>query len=219
MQPVRLYPPVGAILLMALVLAFSACAPQTSRWSPAEAPKENKVTFIRVGHVVRFAPGDDRLAATEADRLAAFLARHQVGFGERVTLLGPDLATTRRRMDAVAAALAPAGIKVVRGGPIEGADVAPGALHVVVERHLVTPPVCPDWSKPAGEDFTNYAGSNFGCATAVNLGLMVADPADLLGGRSLGPADGDVAAQSIERYRLGKTKPLIRMDSITTEGN
>lgn len=219
MRTVRLHSFVGAILLVALVFPVAGCAPQTSRWSPVEAPKENKVTFVRVGHVVRFAPGDDRLAVTEADRLAAFLARHEVGFGARVTLLGPDMATTRRRMDAVAAALAPVGIKVVRGGPIEGANVAPGELHVVVERHLVIPPACPDWSKPAGEDFTNYAGSNFGCATAVNLGLMVADPADLLGGRSLGPADGDVAAQSIERYRLDKTKPLLRTDSITTEGN
>ncbi len=49
-------------------------------------------------------------------------------------------------------------------------------------------------------DFTNALPSNFGCATAVNLGLMVASPADLAGGRQLAPANGKPAAAAVDRY-------------------
>ena len=57
--------------------------------------------------------------------------------------------------------------------------------------------------------------SNFGCANERNLGLMVANPADLLRGREPGPADGDFAAFGIQRYRADKTEPLL---STSTSG-
>ena len=40
-------------------------------------------------------------------------------------------------------------------------------------------PGCPDWSRDPGYDPRNLPLSNLGCANAFNLGLMVADPADL----------------------------------------
>ena len=40
-------------------------------------------------------------------------------------------------------------------------------------------PGCPDWSRDPGYDPRNLPLSNLGCANAVNLGLMVADPGDL----------------------------------------
>jgi type IV pilus biogenesis protein CpaD/CtpE len=61
--------------------------------------------------------------------------------------------------------------------------------------------------RPAS-DFTNAPSSNFGCATAVNLGLMVASPGDLAAGRSLEPADGKPAASAVARYLDDKVPPL-----------
>ena len=57
--------------------------------------------------------------------------------------------------------------------------------------YLVTLPPCPDWSRQSGTDFANLPHSNFGCATQTNLGLMIAEPEDLVRGRKLAPADGD----------------------------
>jgi pilus assembly protein CpaD len=68
---------------------------------------------------------------------------------------------------------------------------------------MVTLPPCPNWSKASGADFTNTSASNFGCATTSNLALMVASPADLAGGRELGPADGRVAVAAMQRYVNG----------------
>ena len=77
---------------------------------------------------------------------------------------------------------------------------APNRAVVTVGRYAVTLPPCPNWSQPRSNDFTNAPPSNFGCATAVNLGLMVASPADLTVGRTLEPADGKPAAAAVDRY-------------------
>jgi len=87
---------------------------------------------------------------------------------------------------------------------------------VVVERYVVTPPDCPNWTKPPYGDHSNTPASNFGCATATNLGLMVADPRDLVIGRSLGPPRGDPALYGYSRYRVGKPR---KPDTTGTSGS
>ena len=86
------------------------------------------------------------------------------------------------------------------------AGIAPNHIRVVVERYVVTPPPCPNWTSPPTGDHGNQPGSNFGCADATNLSLMVADPRDLVIGRPLGPAQGDPAFAAALRYRQGKVK-------------
>jgi pilus assembly protein CpaD len=81
-------------------------------------------------------------------------------------------------------------------------------VEVVLERYLVTLPACPDWSRQSGTDFANLPHSNFGCATETNLGLMVAEPRDLVHGRPLAPADGIHQAEGVVRYRTGKVIEL-----------
>ena len=78
------------------------------------------------------------------------------------------------------------------------------------ERGLVSPhqplvgataaavPGCPDWKDrawPASEG----QGSNYGCATAMNLAAMIADPADLIHGkRGDGAGTGELAVRAIK---------------------
>ena len=196
----------------ALALGLGACAPETSLYTPTQSPKENKVTFVRLGHEVKFAANDARLAPGEADRLAAFLRRSAVGYGDRVSLILPERGNAPAldaRRQAVAMALANHGILTQPIGPIEGVAAAPDSVLITVGRYVVTPPACPDWSKTPSYDAANRAGSNFGCASAVNLGLMVADPGDLAGGRPPGPGDGDQNTLAIQRYREDKTKDLL----------
>ena len=78
----------------------------------------------------------------------------------------------------------------------------------MVERYVVTPPDCPDWTRQAVENHANAMPSNYGCASLTNLALMVADPRDLATGRPLGPADADPALLAVQRYRAGKVLPL-----------
>jgi len=80
-----------------------------------------------------------------------------------------------------------------------------GVVTVVARRYAVAAPACPDWSQPVGRNAANQPTSNFGCSTALNLKAMIADPADLAGGRTPGPDDGAGAVRSVQAWRTGQT--------------
>jgi pilus assembly protein CpaD len=212
MKPNRLYPFIGAGLLLALGLTFAGCAPQTSQWSPVEAPRENKITLVRLDHQVQFRPNEDRLNPAEAARLAAFIRDRNVGYGDQILLLGGDGPLAQRRQEAVATVFARGGLRVFRDVQIEGVTPAPNELRVLVSRHVITGPRCPNWSKRADDDFGNTQSSNIGCATETNLGLMVANPSDLVAGQPLSPADGELSAFRVESYRKGVHPGLLDGD-------
>lgn len=77
-----------------------------------------------------------------------------------------------------------------------------GALHAVAAP-------CPPWNTALNGPWSNAALPQFGCASAQNLAAMVANPADLIEGRSMGPANGTVEAAALYRYEAGKTKAFI----------
>ncbi len=71
----------------------------------------------------------------------------------------------------------------------------------------------------AWDDFSFTLGGantlNFGCASQANLAAMIADPADLLGPRTLGPSDTARRASILEKYREGETTATQRSDDET----
>ncbi|HEY0524861.1 MAG TPA: CpaD family pilus assembly lipoprotein [Stellaceae bacterium] len=190
-----------AVTAAALVLS-SGCAPAVQEWQAVEAPKTLKVDFQRLRHTVAFAPGGATLPPAESARLLAFLADAELDASDRVYLVASPYdrfaearrtrlaeLLARRGYRSESRAAAPGGIEQAAGDrtPLAGGD----ELAVEVERFVVVPPPCPNWSKPSGTDFGNATSSDFGCATATNLGLMVAQPRDLVVGRVPGPPQVD----------------------------
>jgi pilus assembly protein CpaD len=227
----------AAVLALPVVatLGSAGCAPQVAYWSPVEAPKESRVELVRESHDVMFPAGNATLTAEERAELDAFLRSLGPLEGTDLRIVGvvggpgtdrtADVALLSRRAAAIREALAARGVtadeidvRYLAGSAPVGAEVPtksaalPGSrrVEVVAERHVVIPPACPDWSKPIGGDFANTPSSNFGCATATNLGLMVANPRDLVRGRALSPADGEHQALGVERYRQDRVKDLMR---------
>ncbi len=174
----------------------------------ARRPEANQVQYV---HDVRFAFGEAALSAGERQRLDAFLVKTGVGYGDRVHVVAgrPAARLATRRRETVAAFLA---LRLVEAEPLLSDFAAEPPLtsmvRVIVRRYVVTLPGCPDWSGRPGRSYNNQVSSNFGCASAVNLGVMVANPGDLEAGRRLEAADGEFMARSIERYRKGETTPL-----------
>jgi len=193
MRPIRC-----AALLLAAALA--ACAPAASYWSEAQSPKHNTVEMVRLIHDLRL-PASGALSPAETAALDAFLARHEIGFGDSVTL-----AAAGRNPAAVSAYLRKQGI--LAQAAASAAAVPAGAVRLQVERFVVVPPNCPDWRKPGTADYGNAPMSNLGCATTANLGMMLADPRDLIQGRMPGDADGAASAAATQRYRADKVKAL-----------
>lgn len=196
-----------AVILMTLV---TACAPEMSSWSPEQSVKRNDIRWITFHHQVRFENSSAELSDAERARLHRFLARHDAGYGDRIRVgsranpvIGLDIRHASRREATVTAELRRLEFKpgLLPEGPA-GTD-SDDSILIEIGRHVVVPPDCPDWTKRADGDPANRRSSNFGCATAVNLGLMVADPGDLMRGRTAGPADGAVGARRYKSYREG----------------
>ena len=60
-----------------------------------------------------------------------------------------------------------------------------------------TVPGCPDWTAAQGGEKEGQS-SNYGCATAMNLAAMIADPNDLIHGKSAGAGSAaEVAVRAI----------------------
>ena len=198
---------IGALHILAGLALLTACTPRTEEWSPAESPKRNVVNWVEYHHSVAFRDGSTKMTAAERASLDGFLGRVAEGEGVRITLAGTaagDEALAMRRETAIAAYLRERGF---RGQLSATPKTAAGdAVTVSVGRYIVTPPSCPDWSKPAGSDPANRVASNFGCATEANLGLMVADPGALVHGYPIGPGDGDTLAKGIQNYRTNEWK-------------
>jgi pilus assembly protein CpaD len=207
-----------------LGLALTACAPARMGpdpnlgWTEAGSPKALEVDRAEYRHAVYFDTDQARISGLEQDRLSAFLA--SIHADERATdLYNVELAA--RRNESVDAFLREQGLSdltVTSSAFGEAVPAVAGSgpqswqqnrrVELVLERYLVTLPPCPDWSRQSGTDFANLPHSNFGCATQTNLGLMVAEPRDLVRGRGLAPADGVHQAEGIVRYRTGKVVEL-----------
>lgn len=187
-------------------------------WSEVRTAREPQAEMVQYRHDVTFAPGQYTLTSVQGQRLSSFLDRVKVGYGDTVVLMaetpeGADFGTasrlTERRADTVSDFLAINRIDakdlLSRLGDSPSSD---NAVTVVVRRHVVALPACPDWTDKPGDNHTNQPMSNWSCATAINFGMMVADPGDLARGRQPGYADGERQAMSIENYRKGETAPL-----------
>jgi pilus assembly protein CpaD len=192
------------LLAIPVMLALAACRPGAAEYTEAEAPKQLRVDSAASQFSLAFAGGSDQLAAGESERLHQLALSGRIAPGDRVTIApsgGPLL--QEQRVAAISRELLRYGV-VATASPLAG--VARDHAIVMIARYMVTLPRCPNWSQYPASDFTNQKTSNFGCAVATNFGLMVASPADLVGGRDLANADGTPAISAMTRYLTDKVK-------------
>lgn len=191
-------------LAIPAMLALAACRPGAAEYTEAEAPKLLKIDSAASQLNLAFAAGSDQLAPGEGGKLQRLALSGRISPGDRVTISpsgGPLL--QEQRTATIAGELLRYGV-VAAASPLAG--VARDRAIVTIGRYMVTLPACPNWSQYPASDFTNARSSNFGCATASNLGLMVANPADLVAGRELAHADGTPAVSAVTRYLTDKVK-------------
>jgi pilus assembly protein CpaD len=85
----------------------------------------------------------------------------------------------------------------------EGRDTnAPIRLSYL--RYVAEGPECGRWTTNLADDARNLPYPNFGCAQQRNLAAQIANPADLLGPRTMEPADAERRAVVFDKYRQGK---------------
>ena len=141
----------------------------------------------------------DVLPRDEAARLDGWLATLKLHYGDKVGIDDPG--GYRGTRQDVARIVAGYGLLVSDDSPVPGAPVAPGTVRVIVSRMRATVPGCPDFSRDSSNEFDSNTSSNFGCATNSNLAAMIANPEDLVHGRSTDSTDPTRSVKAIEAFR------------------
>jgi len=186
--------------IAAAVLALGACA---TDYTKSEAPNMLQVEGAETRVDLSFIPGSARLARPDA--VQQLVADGRIRPTDRVTIsaAGPPGLAEQRKI-AISRELLAYGI-VADTSPF--GNVPANRAVLGIGRYAVTLPPCPNWSESPNSEYTNAYRSNWGCAAATNLGLMVANPADLISSRALAPADGMPAVTAVQRYLTDRIKP------------
>ena len=81
---------------------------------------------------------------------------------------------------------------------------ASGQVLISYVTHVVTVPECRNWYYESSHDLLNRSHPNYGCAMQRNIGLMIANPADLVEPRMAQSRDAVRDNLVIQRYRAGE---------------
>jgi pilus assembly protein CpaD len=84
----------------------------------------------------------------------------------------------------------------------EGASQPP--IRISYLRYHAEGPECGRWPDNLAESKRNTSYHNFGCAQQRNMAAMIANPADLLGPRTMSPANADRRDVVYEKYIKGE---------------
>lgn len=196
-----------AILLAAFL--GSACSTQkVEQYQLAfENPHKNEVEIQDFRHVVSFGPSAEMLSEGEKQALDYFLYSENIGYGDAlyVDVNGNDPAWNTK-MDAINNFLKTRGLwakQAIQTGDVSDASTA----ALVVNRYTVIPPDCKALSEKAFVVSTDAKVPLHGCITAHNLGVMVANPADLIEGQPDTLPEAYGAVKAILLYRENYASP------------
>jgi len=184
-----------------LIFGLAACA---AEYSKSEAPDTLRVDGAESRRELAFAAGSAYLTPSELRKIDGWVLSGAIRPADRVAIAAagpPGLA--EQRAAAISSELLRYGI-VTQTLALD--TVPANRAFVSVGRYAVTLPTCPNWSQSLDYDFTNAFTSNYGCANATNLGLMVASPADLVSGRPFSGPDAQPASNAVQRYLTDRVK-------------
>jgi pilus assembly protein CpaD len=195
----------------------------------AEGPVNRSVDSVhqpivsRTDYVLDVAATPSGLAPGEVDRLAGWFDGLGLGYGDTITLDDPSGWRSGAAQDTVGGVVARYGMLISHeGAPITAGHPAAGRIRVVVSRAIATVEGCPDYRRGNFADVANSTASNYGCATALNMAAMIANPQDLVEGHSYDrTADAQLSVKAIKTYRDATTTGAggLKQESSKAGGN
>lgn len=172
-------------ILAPCLLALGACY-HTNVAEPSlkDPVARNSVQMVRLPHEIT--AEDDRtdsLSRMTMTTLAGFFTSIEVGYADVIMLDGPDVSDGR--IAAIASYVNQQGL-IYAGTSALGAKPKAGSVVLYVERYIVATPTCGEWLPEFNNSSRNNDSAFHGCASTANLGLMIANPRDLISGQNSG---------------------------------
>jgi pilus biogenesis lipoprotein CpaD len=193
------------ILPLLAATALAACGNPVAEQAVVDA----RYTPARADSIVAvdFAPGSARLDPSQDQALRAMVARGGRADRDEFVILS-DAATglQQNRAAEVANSLSQAGARWVSRSVEPSMARGPDQLVVVRSEYRLAAHNCPTYTPSTIWNPNESDMPGLGCADAYNMGQMLARPRDAAVGRPAGPADGQVNADAVQRYREGRVR-------------
>ena len=187
------------LLVSAVALtAAAACVPDAANYSSAENLKRNEVQMVRLTHQLRFS-ADGTLTSAETAGLNQFLNQNGIRYGDILSLDVGDI-DGGNWQSTVHQTLLARGLKLDPRTVVSGPVPPIGAAVLVVDRYVVSLPDCNNNAQEPSDDWANQRSPNYGCSTQALLGLMVANPQDLVQGKNDDGPNAKAATTAVETH-------------------
>jgi pilus assembly protein CpaD len=207
------------LVLGASLLSLGACASHAPTAVSAEYLQGTALSRNDVGVAKRtefleiaLSPQASELSDGDRSRIRSFVGLYaQRGHGPLVMSLPEASANPQLAVTAIAEARSIAWEKGVQYDEISGTSHGAGEAYAqpLILAFQVYDAVAPECAAKSEHDFGDVASNNnlptLGCSVRTNLAAMIADPADLLGNRPLGPGDAIRREIILEKFRKGET--------------
>lgn len=190
---------IAAILVSATLVA--GCGGTANR----SVNSVHQPVVSRADYALDLSAGPGGLAPGEDQRLAGWLTALNTRYGDKLTVDDGGNAGGQARGD-IAAVAGRYGLLLGDSAPVTPGALAPETVRVVVSRMSAAVPGCPDNSRTYQPNFGAHTSSDHGCGVNANLAAMVAQPEDLVRGRSSnGVSDPLTATKPIDALRKNPT--------------
>lgn len=203
------------VLAVSLGLALAGCSgmPNNPTLTSVHQP-----IVTRTAYNLDINADDSGVSISEQQRLADWFDAMGLGYGDRVTIEDPTMASATR--NAIVQLASRHGILLSEGAPVSAGYLAPGLVRVVINRANAHVAGCPDWSTTAETNFGNGTSSGYGCATNTNLAAMVADKEDLIAGKAgTGSTVITTSTKAIASYRKQAPTGEAGLKDVSSKGD
>jgi type IV pilus biogenesis protein CpaD/CtpE len=192
-------------LLVLAAIALAACGDPTAEQAASDA--RERPTRADQMLAFDFAPGSALLDPSQDSRVQALVAEPHGRRDEFVVVTdGMGGPIQQSRAAHVANRLSQAGARWVTASVEPSMASGPDQVVVVRSEYRIGMRDCPTHTPSSTWNPNESDMPGFGCATAYNTGQMLARPRDAAIGRTPGPADGQVNADAVQRYREGRVR-------------
>ena len=192
-------------LLVLAAVALAACGDPVAEQAAADA----RYTPQRADALMAFdfAPGSAWLDPSQESQVRALVTDRHGQRDEFVVVTdGSGGPIQQSRAAHVASRLSQAGARWVTASVEPAMTRGPDQVVVVRSEYRIGMHNCPSYTPSTMWNPNESDMAGFGCADAYNMGQMLARPRDAAVGRSAGPADGQVNADAVQRYREGRVR-------------
>jgi len=190
----------------ALFLLLAGCS-SAANYADGDIQHRNLVEMIRLPYMMTFEKDRSNLTRDSIAQLDSFMRNSHVSYGDELSMDFPlqrdgGLSDeNKKRLAYLSALLLKRGLTLSSEVTPYGMSPNKNQARLLISRYVVTPPRCGDWSQPSNNNYGNAPTAALGCANQANLGLMVANPRDLITGASNDVPDAENSARAIHAYK------------------